>query len=101
MAVIKSGANGIGRAAAKRFIEEGAFVFIFGRRQEMLAVTVAELGNNARAVKGSVSDPTDLVRLYEALKAERRTHDLVSVERLDSACGSQTPLGLRQVGLVQ
>src|SRR5215469_9823028 len=55
VAVITGGATGIGRAAAKRFIEEGAFVFIFGRRQEALDAAVADLGPNARAVKGSVS----------------------------------------------
>ena len=43
-AVITGGATGIGRAAAKRFIEEGAFVFIFGRRQDALDAAVAELG---------------------------------------------------------
>src|SRR5450830_1257690 len=48
-AVITGGATGIGRAAAKRFIEEGAFVFIFGRRQEALDAAVAELGPNAGA----------------------------------------------------
>jgi NAD(P)-dependent dehydrogenase (short-subunit alcohol dehydrogenase family) len=47
-AVITGGATGIGRAAAKRFIEEGAFVFIFGRRQDALAAAVADLGPNAR-----------------------------------------------------
>ena len=71
-AVITGGATGIGRAAAKRFIEEGAFVFIFGRRQKELDAAVAELGPNARAVKGSVSDEADLDRLYAAVKAERR-----------------------------
>src|SRR5271155_3331833 len=60
VAVITGGATGIGRAAAKRFIEEGAFVFIFGRRQEALDAAVADLGPNARAVKGSVSDLADL-----------------------------------------
>src|ERR1017187_3248100 len=70
-AVITGGATGIGRAAAKRFIEEGAFVFIFGRRQEALDVAVADLGPNARAVKGSVSDLAGLDRLYAAVKAER------------------------------
>ena len=71
VAVITGGATGIGRAAAKRFIEEGAFVFIFGRRQEALDAAVADLGPNARAVKGSVSDLADLDRLYAAVKAER------------------------------
>ena len=70
-AVITGGATGIGRAAAKRFIEEGAFVFIFGRRQKELDAAVAELGPNARAVKGSVSDEADLDRLYAAVKTER------------------------------
>jgi NAD(P)-dependent dehydrogenase (short-subunit alcohol dehydrogenase family) len=51
--VITGGATGIGRAAAKRFIEEGAFVFIFGRRQEALDAAVADLGPNVRAVKGA------------------------------------------------
>jgi len=40
-AVVTGGATGIGRAAAKRFIDEGAFVFIFGRRQEALDAAVA------------------------------------------------------------
>ena len=43
-AVITGGATGIGRAAAKRFIEEGAFVFIFGRRQDALDAAAAEIG---------------------------------------------------------
>jgi NAD(P)-dependent dehydrogenase (short-subunit alcohol dehydrogenase family) len=69
--VITGGATGIGLAAAKRFIEEGAFVFIFGRRQKALDAAVADLGPNARAVKGSVSDEADLDRLYAAVKNER------------------------------
>src|SRR6267378_1763224 len=76
-AVITGGATGIGFAAAKRFIEEGAFVFIFGRRQEALDAAVAELGPNVRAVTGSVSDEADLDRLYAAVKAERGTLDIV------------------------
>ena len=89
-AVITGGATGIGRAAAKRFIEEGAFVFIFGRRQEALDAAVADLGPNARAVKGSVSDLADLDRLYAAVKAERGTLDIVFA---NAGTGSQLPLG--------
>ena len=89
-AVITGGATGIGRAAAKRFIEEGAFVFIFGRRQEALDAAVADLGPNARAVKGSVSDQADLDRLYAAVKAERGTLDIVFA---NAGAGSQLPLG--------
>jgi NAD(P)-dependent dehydrogenase (short-subunit alcohol dehydrogenase family) len=87
-AVITGGASGIGRAAAKRFIEEGAFVFIFGRRQEALDAAVADLGPNARAVKGSVFDLADLDRLYAA--AERGTLDIVFA---NAGAGSQLPLG--------
>jgi NAD(P)-dependent dehydrogenase (short-subunit alcohol dehydrogenase family) len=76
-AVITGGATGIGLAAAKRFIDEGAFVFIFGRRQEALDVAIAELGSSTRSVKVSVSDEGDLDRLYEAVKAERGRLDIV------------------------
>jgi NAD(P)-dependent dehydrogenase (short-subunit alcohol dehydrogenase family) len=76
-AIITGGATGIGHAAARRFIEEGAFVFIFGRRREALDAAVAELGANARAVQGSVSDEADLDRLYAAVRAERGTLDIV------------------------
>src|SRR2546427_6138443 len=86
VAVITGGATGIGRAAAKRFIEEGAFVFIFGRRQKELDAAVADLGPNARAVKGSVSAPADLDQLYAAVKAERGTLDIVFA---NAGAGSQ------------
>jgi NAD(P)-dependent dehydrogenase (short-subunit alcohol dehydrogenase family) len=89
-AVITGGATGIGKAAAKRFIEEGAFVFIFGRRQEQLDTAVAELGPNARAIKGSVSDEADLDRLYEAVKTERGS---VGIVFANAGAGSQLPLG--------
>jgi NAD(P)-dependent dehydrogenase (short-subunit alcohol dehydrogenase family) len=91
-AVITGGATGIGRAAAKRFVEEGAFVFIFGRRQEALDVALAELGPNARAVKGSVSDLADLDRLYAAVKAERGTLDIVFAN-----AGAGSPLALGEI----
>ena len=89
-AVITGGATGIGLAAAKRFIEEGAFVFIFGRRQEALDAAVADLGTNARAVVGSVSKEADLDRLYAAVKAERGTLDIVFA---NAGVGSPLKLG--------
>ncbi|MBU9811653.1 SDR family oxidoreductase [Rahnella sp. C60] len=89
-AVITGGATGIGFAAAKRFIEEGAFVFIFGRRQEKLDAAVAELGSHARGVKGSVSDEADLDRLYAAVRAERGTLDIVFA---NAGAGGPLPLG--------
>ena len=61
----------------KRFIEEGVFVFIFGRRQDALDAALAELGHHACAVRGSVSDEADLDRLYAAVKGERGTLDIV------------------------
>src|SRR3546814_16689221 len=89
-AVITGGATGIGMAAARRFIEDGAFVFIFGRRQEALDAAVAELGPNARAVRGSISDPADLERPYAEVKAERGTLDHVFHH---AGTGGRLPLG--------
>jgi len=89
-AVITGGATGIGRAAAKRFIEEGAVVFIFGRRQDALDAAAAELGPNARTVQGSVAEPADLARLYAAVKAERSTLDIVFA---NAGAGSPAVLG--------
>jgi NAD(P)-dependent dehydrogenase (short-subunit alcohol dehydrogenase family) len=91
-AVITGGATGIGRAAAKRFIEEGAFVFIFGRRQKELDAAVAYLGPNARAVKGSVSDEADLDQLYATVKTERKSLDIVFAN-----AGTGSPLALSKI----
>jgi NAD(P)-dependent dehydrogenase (short-subunit alcohol dehydrogenase family) len=90
VAVITGGATGVGRAAAKRFIEEGAFVFIFGRRQEALDAAVADLGPNAGGVWGWVSVAAELDRLYAAVKAERGTLDIVFA---NAGVGSQLKLG--------
>ena len=76
-AVVTGGGTGIGFASAKRFIEEGAFVYIFGRRQEPLDMAVAKLGPNARAVAGSVADQADLDRLFATVKAERGSIDIL------------------------
>ena len=76
-AVITGGGTGIGLGAAQRFVDEGAFVYLFGRRQEQLDAAVAKLGKSARAVRGSVTDMADLDRLYETVKTERGGLDIL------------------------
>lgn len=89
-AVVTGGGSGIGLASAKRFIEEGAFVYIFGRRQEVLNEALKMLGENARAVRGSVSDLADLDRLYGIVKAERGGLDVLLA---NAGTGSFAALG--------
>jgi len=89
-AVITGGGTGIGLGAARRFIKEGAFVYLFGRRQEQLDAAVAEFGTNARAVAGSITDLADLDRLYAAVKAERGGLDILFA---NAGTGAFAPLG--------
>lgn len=89
-AVVTGGGSGIGLGAAKRFVEEGAFVYIFGRRQEALDAALAQLGPAARAIRGSVTDLADLDRLYAAVKAERGTLDILFA---NAGTGALAPLG--------
>jgi NAD(P)-dependent dehydrogenase (short-subunit alcohol dehydrogenase family) len=63
-ALVTGGTAGIGRATAQRFVDEGAFVFVTGRRQDALDATVAQLGPNARGVRGDVADLDDLDRVF-------------------------------------
>jgi NAD(P)-dependent dehydrogenase (short-subunit alcohol dehydrogenase family) len=88
-AIITGGGTGIGLASAKRFIAEGAFVYIFGRRQEKLDAAVANLGPNARAITGSVSDAADLDRLFDAVKQDRGTLDILFA---NAGTGALVPL---------
>ena len=76
-AVITGGSTGIGFATAKRFIDEGAHVFITGRRQAELEVAVKELGDNATGVQGDVSKKEDVDRLYAAVADSGRRIDVV------------------------
>jgi len=66
VAVVTGGSSGIGLAAAKRFADEGARVVVFGRRQAELEKAVATIGAAASFVRGDVSNPDDVARLYEA-----------------------------------
>jgi NAD(P)-dependent dehydrogenase (short-subunit alcohol dehydrogenase family) len=76
-AVITGGTTGIGLATAKRFVEEGAYVFITGRRQAELEAAVKEIGDNATGVQGDVSNPEDLDQLYAAVADSGRRLDVV------------------------
>lgn len=76
-AVITGGSTGIGFATAKRFIDEGAHVFITGRRQAELEAAVKELGDNATGVQGDVSKQEDVDRLYDAVADSSRRIDVV------------------------
>ena len=77
VAVISGGSTGIGFAAAKLFVEEGAYVFITGRRQKELDEAVQAIGDNVTGVQGDVSKLADLDQLYETVKAEGRRIDVV------------------------
>ena len=69
VAVITGGNSGIGLATAQRFVEEGAYVFITGRRQSELDAAVKQIGkNNVTGVQGDVSNLADLDRLYATVK---------------------------------
>jgi NAD(P)-dependent dehydrogenase (short-subunit alcohol dehydrogenase family) len=78
LAVITGGTAGIGFAIAKRFVDEGAFVFITGRRQKELDEAAKALGNNVIGVQGDVSRLQDLDRLYETVTARGKIDVLVA-----------------------
>lgn len=65
VAVVTGGNSGIGLAIARRFVEEGASVAIFGRNQKTLNVAAEELGSNCLAVQGDVAEISDLLRLCQ------------------------------------
>lgn len=76
IAVVTGGSSGIGLATAKRFVDEGAYVFIAGRRQAELDKAVAEIGKNVTGVKTDISNLDDLDRLYEII-AKRGKIDVI------------------------
>jgi len=77
VAVITGGTTGIGFATAKLFVEEGAFVFITGRRQKELDQAVKAIGRNITGVQGDVAKLADLDRLYKTVEAKGRRIDVV------------------------
>ncbi len=89
VAVVTGGTSGIGWAIARRFVAEGAQVFVTGRRQSQLDATAADLGPRCVAVQCDVSNLTDLDRLYEIVR-----NDTGRIDVLVANAGGGTPAAL-------
>ncbi|WP_158749896.1 SDR family NAD(P)-dependent oxidoreductase [Acidobacterium sp. S8] len=77
VAVITAATSGMALATAKLFVEEGAYVFITGRRQDKLDEAVKAIGRNVTGVQGDASKLADLDRLYEIVKKEKGKIDVL------------------------
>ena len=89
IAVITGANSGIGLAAAQRFVAEGAYVYITGRRQDELDKAVQRIGSRVTAVQGDVANLDDLDRLYRTVKDQKGAVDIVVQRRLCRACPSE------------
>ena len=90
IALITGGNSGIGLATAKRFVEEGAEVFITGRRDAELAAAVKEIGPGATGVRGDVSSLSDLDRLYAVIQRDTGRLDILFA---NAGVATYAPLG--------
>ena len=90
IALITGGNGGIGLATAKQFVNEGAYVFITGRREPELAAAVKEIGRNVTGVQGDVSNLGDLDRLFAQIKREKGKLDIVFA---NAGVAKYAPLG--------
>jgi NAD(P)-dependent dehydrogenase (short-subunit alcohol dehydrogenase family) len=77
IALITGGNSGIGLATAKRFVDEGAYVFVTGRRDSELAAAVEAIGRNVTGVQGDVSNLADLDRLFAQIRQQKGRLDIV------------------------
>src|SRR5262252_10472405 len=77
VAVVTGGSSGLALESAKRFVEEGAYVFITGRRQEVLDEAVKLIGRNVTGVRGDVANLDDLDRLFDTVKREKGKIDVL------------------------
>ena len=90
VAVITGGNSGMGLATAQRFVAEGAYVFITGRRQAELDEAVKQIGKNVTGVQGDVSNLADLDRLYATVKEQKGRIDVLFA---NAGVGGFGPLG--------
>src|SRR4030095_8934645 len=90
LALVTGGNSGIGLATAKRFVSEGAYVFITGRRQKELDAAGKDMGKNVTAVQGDVSNLADLDRLFAQIKKEKGRIDIVFA---NAGVATYAPLG--------
>lgn len=90
VAVITGGTSGIGLTTAQRFVAEGAYVFITGRRQSELDAAVQLIGDRVTGVQGDISNLEDLDRLFAAVKQEKGHLDILFA---NAGIGSILPLG--------
>lgn len=77
IAVITGGNSGIGLATAKRFVSEGAYVFITGRRQKQLDLAVSEIGKNVMGIQSDVSNRADIDKIYNTVKDQKNRIDII------------------------
>ena len=77
IALVTGGSSGIGLATAQRFVAEGTYVFITGRRQAELDAAVALIGENVHAIRGDVSKLPDLDNIYETIRARQHARAVV------------------------
>jgi len=90
IALITGGSAGIGLATAKEFVEEGAYVYITGRRRPELDAAVASIGSNITAIQGDVTKLADLDRIYAQIGRETGRLDIVFA---NAGGGPLVPLG--------
>jgi NAD(P)-dependent dehydrogenase (short-subunit alcohol dehydrogenase family) len=90
IALITGGNSGIGLATARRFVDEGAYVFITGRREPELNAAVKEIGENVTGVQGDVANLGDLDRLFAQIKRETGKLDVVFA---NAGITTMTPFG--------
>ena len=89
-ALVTGGNSGIGLATAKEFVNEGAHVFITGRRDAELAAAVKEIGRHVTGVQGDVANLGDLDRLFARIKREKGRLDIVFA---NAGVATYAPLG--------